>query len=299
MTPTVATGPAEARATANLPRARRDHHFLLPLHERRARDGAQPAGAIAGWRRKWVSEMKLPPAVKKPTVTRISPLVMPYISDHWTSNRSPRAGVAAEEDIGIPLPVTGRIGIHDRQRMAWAGGVVGGDLINRAHRCRRDSNLRVCQLVWSRLLPVSKVEFTQKLPDTSGATRATDKSSMIMTPVMGSGTAGDQGAAHLHRAGRHQHGPVALRKRRILDGAPPSGVRRAGGDKVGFSDDAVARHQRTARSGASPAPLMLYISNHWMIQRVAGAGIAAEGNVGVPLAVEIARIGINDRQRMI
>src|SRR5438093_11327885 len=36
---------------------------------------------------------------------------------------------------------------------------------------------------WSRLLPSSKVEFNQKLPDTSGTTRATDKSSMIITPV--------------------------------------------------------------------------------------------------------------------
>jgi hypothetical protein len=38
---------------------------------------------------KWVSVMKLPLAVKKPTVTRISPLVMPYISDHLMSNGSP------------------------------------------------------------------------------------------------------------------------------------------------------------------------------------------------------------------
>src|SRR6266550_683482 len=36
---------------------------------------------------------------------------------------------------------------------------------------------------WLRLLPVSKVEFAQKLPDTSGVTRATDRSSMIITPV--------------------------------------------------------------------------------------------------------------------
>src|SRR5258708_1505885 len=38
-------------------------------------------------------------------------------------------------------------------------------------------------LVWLRLIPSSKVEFTQKLPG-SKLTRATDKSSMTMTPVM-------------------------------------------------------------------------------------------------------------------
>src|SRR5882672_12146837 len=38
-------------------------------------------------------------------------------------------------------------------------------------------------LVWSRLAPLSKVEFTQKLPG-SKLTRATDKSSMTITPVM-------------------------------------------------------------------------------------------------------------------
>src|ERR1039458_311025 len=38
-------------------------------------------------------------------------------------------------------------------------------------------------LVWSRLVPLSKVEFTQKLPG-SKVTRATDKSSMTITPVM-------------------------------------------------------------------------------------------------------------------
>src|SRR5258705_333584 len=38
-------------------------------------------------------------------------------------------------------------------------------------------------LVWSRLVPLSKVEFTQKLPG-SKLTRATDKSSMTITPVM-------------------------------------------------------------------------------------------------------------------
>src|SRR6266850_1699862 len=37
-------------------------------------------------------------------------------------------------------------------------------------------------LVWSRSVPSSKVEFTQKLPGTG--TRATDKSSMTITPVM-------------------------------------------------------------------------------------------------------------------
>ena len=39
-------------------------------------------------------------------------------------------------------------------------------------------------LVWSRLTPVSNVEFTQKLPDTVGTTRATDKSSISITPVI-------------------------------------------------------------------------------------------------------------------
>ena len=34
-------------------------------------------------------QMKASPAVRNPTVTRISPLVMPYISDHATSSRSP------------------------------------------------------------------------------------------------------------------------------------------------------------------------------------------------------------------
>src|SRR6187399_3284002 len=38
---------------------------------------------------KCVSEMKASAAVRKPTVTRISPLVMPYISDQATSKRSP------------------------------------------------------------------------------------------------------------------------------------------------------------------------------------------------------------------
>src|SRR5688572_9424592 len=38
-------------------------------------------------------------------------------------------------------------------------------------------------LAWFRLLPLSKVEFTQKLPG-SKLTRATDKSSMTITPVI-------------------------------------------------------------------------------------------------------------------
>src|SRR4051812_7742278 len=37
---------------------------------------------------------------------------------------------------------------------------------------------------WSRLVPVSKVELTQKLPDTVGTTRATDKSSISIRPLI-------------------------------------------------------------------------------------------------------------------
>src|SRR5437764_9017034 len=120
-------------------------------------------------------------------------------------------------------------------------------------------------LVWSRLTPVSKVEFTQKLPDTVGTTRATDKSSMIITPVMDAS-------------------PPETREQRILT-APAGTIR----DPLRFvnvefsivpshpalvvpevtkcvcpTTESVPSKNSTLRriSGA----LILYISNHWMFK---------------------------------
>src|ERR1035437_3277137 len=128
---------------------------------------------------------------------------------------------------------------------------------------------------WSRLVPVSKVEFTQKLPDTVGTTRATDKSSMIMTPVT-------------------EGSPPETREQRILTAL--AGTTRELLRLVKLEAAMVPLHPalvvpEVTKSVELPTcafepsknstvrrisgPLMLYISNHWMLNVSSGLALPA------------------------
>src|SRR6266446_2564180 len=95
-------------------------------------------------------------------------------------------------------------------------------------------------LVWSRLLPISKDGFTQKLPNSRFGTgaRATDKSSMTITPVM----VPEPPETREQRIFTAPSGTasVPFRECRIRNGAPPSVAGRAARNEVGLADDTVA-----------------------------------------------------------
>jgi hypothetical protein len=97
---------------------------------------------------------------------------------------------------------------------------------------------------WSRLLVSGTLSLLRNCRP-SGVTRATDKSSMIMTRY---GVHGSQGAAHLHRGRRHQDDPLRLVKSnsRWVHRHPAFTP-----EVTGFPTLPSAA-LRTARSGASP-----------------------------------------------
>ena len=112
-------------------------------------------------------------------------------------------------------------------------------------------------------------------------------------------SAGNQRTAHLYCARRHRKGSITFRKCRILDGAPPSGIGRAGGGEMGGIPDLgiCAIEKQHAQTHFRCANLVHL--EPLQIQGVTRAGIPTQRDIRVPLPVAAASsISIDDGQRM-
>ena len=146
--------------------------------------------------------------------------------------------MAAERHVGIPLAVTD-VALESTTASAWVG-LVELLVVTWSIELSLPPRFQFAgvPLVWSRLLPVSKVEFTQKLPGTSRqSARATDKSSMTITPVMVPEPPETREQRIFTAPAGTSRDPLRFVNVESSIAAHPSGIGRAGGDKVGFSAD--------------------------------------------------------------
>ena len=151
-------------------------------------------------------------------------------------------------------------------------------------------------LVWSRPVPVSNVELTQKLPETSGGTFDTDKSSMIITPVRIPEPPETSEARIFTAPNGTSNNPFRFVKVEASM-VPAAGVGGAGGDEVNLSDDSVGGvKEKHGQAHLMVADVVHFEPLH--AQGVTGGGMAGELDIGVPFPVEIAGVRVDDRQGM-
>ena len=151
-------------------------------------------------------------------------------------------GIAAELHVGVPLAVEiASHGINEGQRMIGTGVIIGDHLADRrsvsAATPIQDRAVRLVQVAaefegW--IHPeVSEQQIRQGRARHGQVVNDHD-------PGDRSGTAGNEGTTHPHRAEGHRERTVALREGRIRNRGVPSGITGASRDKVGLADHRVS-----------------------------------------------------------